>query len=121
MEEENNMNLLERFCGKKPELVKEETYRVSSYPLPTDNTAKYLGSIGNDIARDHVFSTEEQMFMNELSNDKKYIFFDDHWIREINGVITYPNISSASVKILFKSKMSSVEESKLLKKLGEEI
>ena len=107
-------------------LIKGQEYDVQHYPSKVTSGTEYIGNkkmtIGTGCFFLHVFKFKE-------NNEKRYIFMDEHWIDEEDGVITYNINSSTPVRILSKDIPDpkanvKTERSKLLeilKNLGEEI
>lgn len=131
MMEEEKPKTSDDIMENKPKLEIERTYKIDPYPFglalragcnvecyPSSQIigsgraieAKYLGHVNKGhYCNEHVFVFEDE------NKEKNYAFFEDYWIREIQGIITYPFISSSSTK--YFTKVYFKEE--LLKKLEE--
>jgi len=86
----------------KPKFNKCELYVVELYPTREIDNAIYLGESENI----HLFEART-----------RFIFFDEHWMIESSGRITYHEFSSAPVMVLLKEdlKKSESKESPLVK------
>ena len=73
----------------KPKLQVEQRYTVELYPGKVRLNAKYLGEVdGNHI------------FVNESNQRKEYVFVNNHWMIEQEGVITHNKLSSFSIRVV---------------------
>ena len=90
---ENNQQTIEReFEWKMPELVVGQEYKVAKYPDNESVKTTYIGK-GN-LERSGGLS---HIFVNRTEDSRTYIIAEDHWLREINGVISYVPVSSFSI------------------------
>lgn len=112
--ETEEKNTLDDIMGKKPELEVGKNYKIDLYPFgrairsgyivtlhPSGQTAgsgeiikaKYLGRVDKEAGFiENVFVFEDE------NKEINYAFFNDHWTREIKGIITYPCISSSETE-----------------------
>ncbi len=86
---------------KKPALTKGNVYRVEKYPNGEIEEAEYLGL--SETKREHVFK--------KRGKQNEFIIARDHWIMELDGIVTYKPISSFSMMHLTKDRIQIFPES----------
>ena len=93
----------------KPELEKGKEYEVELYPKIERVKATYVGG-----------RLSKQVFKETKGSAVWYIFLDNNWIKEINGIITYKSISSFSVARVGKGQLEEISKLiDILNELGE--
>lgn len=111
---ETEKNTLDDMMGKRPELVVGRNYKVAPYPLGWHPmSAMYLGKEN----RVHIFISYNKFWQKDKEGERKYLFLNDNWIRDIKGIITYPLICSDSFFPL--SKESIIEDTESSRRSSE--
>jgi len=89
----------------KPTLAKGRNYQIKGYPKSDIQlTARYLGNgVLEGFGENHVFVEEEK-------DNRTYVFMNDHWLREIDGFLTYSPISSSSLLFITSKQIKELPE-----------
>ena len=95
--------------GARRQLVKGREYRLEFYTTKERINAAFIGEVRDKSGVYSIFS-----------NDKSYIFIDNHGMNQEKGVINNDSMSSSSMKLVDREKLEiSSKLIKMLEELGE--
>lgn len=109
---------------KRPELKIGSSYDVELYPdKEISESSKYLGrSNGTHVFEGKIKIPIRPWKKSKVETANCFILLDDHWIMEVDKVVTYKPISSFGVEVHTKEDIEKAQpevKSRLLKILAE--